>query len=419
LRSIVHKSVNILLTSASYSEHKGSAAILISTIDSLKRTIPHAHFLFLSWTPQLDIGKIKRSNVYVISIQLPRSIALLLGAIYLRVFRFFKQPLEYFPILHCLHKADIILDIGGDTFSTIYGKKEIISHGALILSAKLLKKPIVLYCQTIGPFGKLDLTLAKQFLKLVDLIIVREHISANYLKRLGLQPYICADPAFLLKPSSAQAILKILNKNGVNCDKPIIGINLSQHIDRLCGGDSPDNKYRIVMSELIDHLQEHYNAQVLIVPEVIGSKPNSYDDIYVSRKVVSLLRHKERVTILKDNYSPCTLKRIVGCCDIFISARFHLIIFAISMHVPAISISYSHKAHGIMEMVEQGKYVLPYKNLNIKQLIEKVEDIWLNRDKVRRRLEIKMMEVRKQAYNACKLVGLLINRKLLVEGNDP
>ncbi|RLJ09758.1 MAG: hypothetical protein DRP15_02550, partial [Candidatus Aenigmatarchaeota archaeon] len=330
-----------------------------------------------------------------------------LGAIYLRLT---KNHSSRIPIIKCLNDADIIIDVSGDTFSSDYGKASIFSIGARIISAKMLRKPVVLYCQSIGPFrGLIDRLFAKLFLKLVDLIIVREFITANYLRRLGVHAYVCADPAFLLEPSPNAIVSQIPSSH----KGPVIGINLSQYIDSLCGGDNPANKYRMIMSQLIDALIERYKAHILIIPEVKGQKPNSYDDYYVSRRIVDLLKHKEHVTIVAGDYSPSELKAIVGQCDILISPRFHLVIFALSQCVPAIAIAYSHKAYGIMDMLGQSEYVLSYEDLSLEQLMEKVEKLWVDKAcaKVRQELKIRTNEIRKRALNAGRLVRLLLKQK--------
>jgi hypothetical protein len=114
----------ILLSGASYSEHKGSAALVVSSIANFKTHIPNSEFYFCSYTPDLDRKTLTLDRVYVIPYSLKaRSLEFLVSAIYLPLFRNRSVSM---PIINCIHKADIIVDISGDTFSSEYGTISII-----------------------------------------------------------------------------------------------------------------------------------------------------------------------------------------------------------------------------------------------------------------------------------------------------
>lgn len=332
-----------------------------------------------------------------------RSFEFLVSSIYLTLIRKGKNRI---PIMNCLENADIIVDISGDTFSSEYGIVSILSLGARIFSAKVLKKPVVLYCQSIGPFeGFVDRSLAVLFLKLADLTIAREYVTAKYLRSLGIKTPVCADQAFLLEPTWNKAPLNLPS------NKFVIGINLSQYIDAIYGGDQQDNQYRLIMSQLIDLLVERYNAQILIIPEVKKQKENSYDDYYVSKQVFKDLKHKRDVTIIDGDHPPSELKAIAGYCDILISPRFHMVIFAVAQYIPSIAIAYIPKSYGIMKMLGQSEYVINYKDLDLNRLLSIVDKLIVNKSKIRGELMIKMDEIRKSAYYASELVEHLLLEK--------
>ena len=393
---------NILLVGTSYSEHKGSAALLISSIDGLNRAIPDAHFFVCSTTPKLDKCTFKIPNSQIIPCRLTNStFELLVAAFALRTTGFSSSA---FPMTKYLRDADIIVDISGDSYSSIYGKTSIASLGIRVISAKLLNTPIILYCQSIGPFyGRLDRTVAKFFLKLVDRVTVRESITEKHLKELGVSSYIYADQAFLLKsdPSSLKPF-QFTNK-----EKPIIGINLSQHIDSLYTNKS-SNKYRELMIQFIDILIERYDVNILVIPELRKKTVPAYDDYFVSKTIVSQLKHQDHVFIIQDDCSPSTLKAAVGYCSLLVSPRFHMVIFALSQRVPSIAIAYSPKALGIMNMLGQSQYVLNLNDLSINTLLQAVDNIWIDRDKISRALVLEIEKVQNIAFKATEQVQLLL-----------
>jgi colanic acid/amylovoran biosynthesis protein len=392
---------NIFLIGASFSEHKGSAAILCATIGVLKEMVPNAKFFVCSSNSYVDRQILVETDVYIVPNVLKNStLELALGTL--------CTPFnESLPIVRCLKSADVIIDISGDSFSSTYGRIPILSIGLHIISAKLLRKPVVLYCQSIGPFkGRIDKIIAKYFLLITNLVIVREFISANYLKAMGIENHVCADPAFLLKSGIISKNLNLLRSQ-----KPVIGINLSQVIDAKYGGEKPDNKYRAVMSQFIDSMIERYNVNIIIVPEVMQREGNSYDDFYVTKEIVKGLKYPRAVTVVDAECSPSELKTIVGKCELFISPRFHMIIFALSQNVPSIAIAYSPKSYGIMNMLGQLENVINFENLSIDDLLANVDRVWRKKMEIRENLEINMVEIRTRAYDAARLVKKLLENQ--------
>jgi len=58
------------------------------------------------------------------------------------------------------------------------------------------------------------------------------------------------------------------------------------------------------------------------------------------------------IQMIKGEYSSEELKGIISCFDLFIGARMHSVIAALSMSVPALAIAYIPKSRAIMEMVQ-------------------------------------------------------------------
>ena len=395
--------IKILLVGASYSEHKGASALISATVDNLIENIPYSKFFFCSLTPGFDIKSTYIRAVTVIPCVIRNStLELFLGAIWLKLS---KLVFRGFPMTKFLNETDVFVDISGDSYSSIYGKTAVLAMGLRVISAKLLRKPIIFFCQSIGPFYGVDVFLAKLILNLVDFIIAREFLTAEYLKKLNINSFICADQAFLLKPLLNLELIPF-SKN-----KPLIGINISQLIDSKFKLVSGTNKYRTIMSDFIDLLIEKYDANVLVIPEVRKREFNSYDDCYVSKIIINRLKHKERVSVIERDCSPSELKAIVSYCDILISPRFHIVIFALSSNIPSIAIAYSPKTYGIMDMLKQSEYIIEYKELTLDSLMKKVESLWINKDEIKQNLKENMVEVRRSAKTAANIVKLFMKYK--------
>jgi len=280
----------------------------------------------------------------------------------------------------------------------------------------LLGKPIVIYSQSIGPFKPMTMPLARLCLNRADLIIVRERITKSYLKRIGVNRppiYLTADTAFLLEPAPHEKVRSILLKEGIRKNNdPLVGISTSDVIDRSFEPNNRrlNNKYVVLMAKVINYLIEKLNARVILVPHVFLE--DGFDDRFVAKKIRQLVKNKDRTKIIASEYEPEELRGVIGKCDLFIGARMHANISAISMHVPTIAIAWSHKYYGVMKTLGQEKYVCDVKTTTFDELISKINDAWSNREETKKTLMHKVRIQKELALFNGKLVkGLLISLK--------
>ena len=136
-------------------------------------------------------------------------------------------------------------------------------------------------------------------------------------------------------------------------------------------------------------------------PHVI--EPWGNDNRTVTEDIFKKVRHK-KIVLIKNEYTAEEIKGIIGHCDLFIGARMHAIIASTSMGVPTVAIAYSHKTHGIMEILGCSKYVLDIKDLDYNTLASAISDVWNNRIKIRKELESKMADIKHYALLNGKLV---------------
>jgi polysaccharide pyruvyl transferase WcaK-like protein len=202
-------------------------------------------------------------------------------------------------------------------------------------------------------------------------------------------------------------------KEGINkSNKLLIGMSVSKIIARYGFLDLKDNEERYkgyidIMSKVVEYLIKNLNATVIFVPHVIG--PWSNDDRTVADDIINLVKDKHKCISIKGEYTTEEVKGIIGECDMFIGARMHATIASTSMFVPTIAIAYSSKTHGIIrEMLGQERYVLDIKNLDYNTLIPKIDDVWNNKEKIKRDLESKMDKIKERALFNAELVRDLV-----------
>jgi len=419
---------NVLLINTNCSWNKGSAAQVISTTETLRRLIPDANFTLISNSPELDsklcaIHSIKVAGPNVKNPFSKHSRLLRLFRLSYYLFRCalwsalcktklnVKKLLDE-EILTEYDKADIIIDLSGDTLSD-KGTYSVFSlFGTLI--GILLKKKVTIYSQSIGPFKKITVPLARFCLNRANLIVVRENVTKDYLKDICVNNpsvYLAADIAFLLEPAPPEKVREVISKEIIKTNKkngPLIGIGASALVCR--SFKSKNNVHVALMAKIADYLVEKLNAQVVFISHVIvPPKYGSHDDRFVAEKIYQLARNKNRIKIMKGDYSPEELKGIIGQCDLFIGARMHSNIASTSMHVPTIALAWSHKYYGIMKMLEQEKYVCDVGTTTFNELVSKINDAWSNRDDIRKELASKTTELEESALYSGRLVRRLIS----------
>ena len=412
----------ILFTNTNCSWNKGSAAQVISTCETLRKIIPDAKFTLISHYPQLDSKYCKIHDIKVVSSiwwRLPQRRILpfihyriffpLSNILWAILFKIGLNPISInSSIIQEYVSADIIVDLSGDSFSDSKGGFSI-SIDSTILLGLSLKKPIVLYSQSIGPFKWITVPLARYCLNRVNLIIVREEITKDYLENIGITSpiYLTVDCAFALEPVSYESVEDILSKENINITKkPLIGISANAMLN------DKENNYVNSMTQLIDYVIEKLNAQIVFVPHVVSPIAGGRgDDRVIDEKIYKLARNKENINLIKGDYSPEELKGIIGLCNIFIGGRMHANIAAISSCVPTIATAWSHKYYGIMRALGQEKYVCDFRTMSFEELKSKIDDLWDNKKKILEELKVKVEDQRRLAWYSGKLVEDLLNHQ--------
>lgn len=418
----------IVITNHGCRLHKGVTALLNSRINALKTYFPDAEFVVFTYYPKIDyrsemkyMGEVK-VRFYEIPCRVtlsPRKILKTFHSIAKLLFCNSKLVKKLSATsIGQYDDADVIISTGGDDLTEDYGSIWFINHVINLLLGILLKKTVVLYAESIGPFKRRwNRILAIFLLNRVKLITLRERISRKYLEDLGINKtpmYVTADSAFLLEPAPTQKVKKILEKEGIKeGSRPIVGISVSKIISRYGFHDSSTlddkyNKYIELMAKIVDYLIEILNATVVFIPHVIESWGN--DDRTVADDVCKMIKNKRKAMSIKNEYTAEEIKGIIGQCDLFIGARMHPTIASTSMYVPTIAIAYSHKTHGIIgEMLGYGKYVMDIRDLKYNALTSAIDGAWSNRAKIMKELKSKMEDIKQQASLNGELVKKLIN----------
>lgn len=268
-------------------------------------------------------------------------------------------------------KTEIALSVGGDNYC--YGGTGI--YGWLNRAYHKQGIKTVLWGCSVEPEVVQQPKVAAD-LAMYDLVVARESITYESIKRVQKNTVLAPDPAFFMKPQVCE-----LDERWSRGD--VIGVNASPHILKCEGCESMAyENYR----RLVEHILATTQAQVALIPHVVWERN---DDRVVLRQLYEDFHCDSRLILVEDHTAP-ELKYIISRCKMFVGARTHATIAAYSTAVPTLVVGYSVKARGIARDLfgtEEG-YVLPVQDLyDPGQLTAAFDALYHKRTELRTHLE--------------------------------
>lgn len=411
---------NILLINTNLSWNKGSAAQVICTADMLRNLDKSVGFSLMSLFPSFDIKYSKKYDIRVIGyfsssssepfIYFKHILLSLLRCIIWKLFsgNNFSTLLLNDRYLKAYSEADIIIDLSGDSFTD--AKLTSLLNCINMFPGIVFGKPLILFSQSIGPFRRLSYPIIRFCLSKSSLITARGEITKRYLESMQINTpiFLVADCAFVLKPASPQRVQEILQNENISVgNKPLIGISVNTMLDDEHG------RYINLMAQICDYIIDNFDAQIILISH--SFRPTE-DDRVIAAKVHEKATNKNQISIVRYEYSPEELKGIIGRCAVFIGARMHSNIAALSQCIPTIAVPWNHKYYEIMKSLGQAEYIYSIKKngYNFKNLTLKIDRLWYNRHKISKELAITIKTQKKMALLSGQLVKEFIAKKMLL-----
>lgn len=388
------KKFKILIHGGALSNNEGAAAMTIVAAEIIQKIVENPEITISSIYLDEDLKRNMQFNYRVI--QKRDIIYLSLNPIsffsqFVKIYNRYLMLMEYY-------RTDLIIDVSGDGYSDDYGFLASFLWLKELIYPILFNKPIIIFPQSLGPFkSQFTYNFAKFILNRCKVVIARETITKKTIDDMKLKTRVelIDDSAFLLKPVSKDKLNDITKLVNRNKDKMLIGLSLSQSIANFSKASTTEKykEYLQKMTNLVNYLTKL--GQVVLISHVGGNANKTNDDLIISEIIYNNANDKDRIIFLKKRYLPAEWKRIISMCDIFIGARMHANIAALSTNVPTIAIAYSHKFYGIMERYGQSEYVCDIMKLSEDELKEKVNELLQSRKNIIKSLKSKNKEIEK------------------------
>jgi len=411
----------VLITNAYSARNRGDAGIILGMVESLRRTevLRDADFLVSTTDFPADgerypfpvgpsfhslknefSGRPLLNCLYFLLILWPSSmiwaLGRRLGGLDLPVGRRLRV------LCRAYDDADVVVAAGGCylyTTSAIRGNVILLINIYSFFFGVLLGKPVYLYAQSIGPFASsVQAWLVRSALARVRMVEFREEISGRLLDEWRLPTPIraAADAAFLVPASPPGDNLEILGRD----QRTTVGMT----VRRWFRDPEQQAAYERTMAAFVDWLADERESLTVLLPQVTFTEGND-DDRVTGRAVLALVARPDRARVLMEELKPEEIKWLCGRMDFFVGTRMHSNIFALSLDVPTLAISYQHKTEGIMAGLGQGDFVVPISALSLDVLKERFGALVRRRHEVSGRLAEVIPEIELQAELAGRYIA--------------
>ncbi|MGI6143026.1 MAG: polysaccharide pyruvyl transferase CsaB [bacterium] len=348
----------------------GDEAILTSMVGSLRRFVPRIQLTVISGNPALTAAQHQVRAVARTDIP---------------------------GIIGALRQGDLLLSGGGSILQDVTSSRSLLYYLGIVVLAKLCGTRVMFFGQGVGPIRRpWNRFLTGLIANRVDLVTVREAASRETLLELGVQKppiRVTADQVFCLEPAPAARAEAILAREGVDLERPLVGISLRRWRDY--------QGYKEAVAKTADWLAATCGVGIVFLPL------QAPVDLPVAREVAALM--KEPVVVLEGSYSAQELLAVTGKMDLIIGMRLHALIFAAVQGVPMVGLIYDPKVEDFLKLVAQpaaGKV----SELTYASLQSCVQSAWQERKERGNRLREKGRELVERAQENGRLVAWMLGR---------
>jgi colanic acid/amylovoran biosynthesis protein len=423
----VREKMKILLTHAYSKENKGDAAIISVLLRQLNSAFPHSNITISIYDDDTKYKsfegyKVISNSMYFSMRHFHNSLLKFISIIYIEIplllwallYRFFGYSIAFIlpkntrNIAYEYLESDLFVPVGGGYLRAKSGIRESMILLLLlnpIIIGILLRKPIILYTQSIGPFATaFQGWITKVVLNKTQHIFVREDHTMVTLKIIGVKAKLVTrttDAGFLFDSNKEFQLSDFIENAEKLKSKTLVGITVRKWLNQ----EGQDN-FEKAIALFVDMITKDKNMSILFIPQVTSTVHND-DDRIVASRIVSLVANKQQVINCTGIYDHYELKKLYSCLDFIVGTRFHSVIFSLTSYVPALVIEYEYKASGIMKDLDLSEWVIPMEQVTANNLHEKFRQLLSEGDIYKQKLRkvlpdyiLRAKEVEKQMRGA-------------------
>ena len=295
--------------------NSGDEALLKAMIDIMKRKQSDLSITVLSMHPEstkklYNVDSVYRYNLF-------------------KIYRLFK-------------KSDLFIFGGGSLLQDITSKRSLYYYLTILKIALKTGIKVMLYGNGIGPLlDKKSRKSTAKCLNKVDLITLRDDLSDKLLAEIGVTTppiHITADPAFTLRFDDLPKNDSLLREAEMEIGKKYAVIAVREW------NNSVDN-FEDIIANFCDNLSEKYDISPLFVPMQYK------EDEQIALRVISKMSSKGY--IIRRSLEIDEVFSLIAFSTLALGMRLHMLIYATTLDVPVIALSYDSKVTAFMQSLNQ------------------------------------------------------------------
>lgn len=242
-------------------------------------------------------------------------------------------------VFQTLARCDALLSGGGSLLQDATSTRSLLYYLSVIRCAQLLRKPVMLYANGIGPVRRpANRRRVRRVVERASLVTLRDHASARELAEMGVDRsvQVTADPVFHLEPAGEERTEELLAAAGLEGTTAFAVVSVREWRNV---GD-----FWAQLARLCDHLRRTYGLEILF----LLMQPER------DREVTARVREKmeEPAHVLDVSCTPRELMGVLGRSRLCLAMRLHTLIFAARMAVPALGLVYDPKVASYLEELD-------------------------------------------------------------------
>jgi colanic acid/amylovoran biosynthesis protein len=249
-------------------------------------------------------------------------------------------------------RADLVISTPGGFLSRHYGLDDRLAGFRL---ASAVGRPLVLFAQSIGPFGSDEERRAVgEALRGATLVAVRDAVSRSHLAACGLDDervVEVADAAFLW-PARGQPASDVM--------RPARRVGLC--LRRWPRRDDTAFRETIRKARRLMRFLAMHGVEAFVFASTCQGVEGYTDDADLSRRVVAGLEPDlaSRTVVHERRLHPDEYMDVVGACDLFIGMRLHGCLMAMLASTPALGLAYETKTPEIFGQMGMRDFQVPF-----------------------------------------------------------
>lgn len=244
-------------------------------------------------------------------------------------------------VIQSFRRAAVYINGGGSLIQDVTSSRSLRYY---LLTLELAKKcgcKVMMYGCGIGPLhhSRNRKKAARTINRSVDVITLRDRLSFNELKRMGIDRpdiHLSADPAFRLQPAPEQDVRQVMQHLGIPFGQAFLGVGLRDWKGLFKTEDA--------IAAALDEAYEAYGLVPLFVPIEYPS------DIAPAERISKKLHCPNYV--VREQQSIALTIGLLAQTKAVLGVRLHSILFAAAAGVPVIGISYDVKVDGFLDYIK-------------------------------------------------------------------